>query len=207
MQKTKMCRIEDPILIPIFPGRKIKGPIGPISLTNEQLHKILNSFHPPKSIYAINPYDKNEKVLITSANYFKDNGELFPMEVKNYEPEVESGKPLSTVEEPVVETSEYNPVEITEDSIESTTIEETIVDTPVEDSIPEEAITVADDTIITKEEEKVESDTKTEEDIEVVEEKSNIIDTSVNSPAIDILRNSKPQNKQNGQKKSSKKKK
>lgn len=72
---SKLVKINDRKPIEIYIGRKTRGPVSGIRLSDEVIGRILRSIDAPKDVYAIGP--NNTLVKLTLDNYTKSEEELF----------------------------------------------------------------------------------------------------------------------------------
>lgn len=72
---SKLVKINDRKPIEIYIGRKTRGPVSGIRLSDEVIGRILRSVDGPKDVYAVGP--NNVLVKLTLDNYTKSEEELF----------------------------------------------------------------------------------------------------------------------------------
>ncbi len=182
---SKAIRITDYVTIP-FGTSRMTCPINRIMFTEKDLKRVFMSERKPIHIYAINPNDPKETVLLTKDNYMKTNEELFG---------------AKKVEEPTTKTETFK-INVGE-SINSTPIEEEIKPepiveeptvAPVEDVIEEakEEVATEQEVIEPAVEETVE-EVKSEEPAEVKEEViETVVEEKKETPK--AVNNNRPQN-------------
>ena len=188
----KLVRVADSVPVRLFiDAPKKMGPIPPTWLSETQIWLILADMKPPVHIYAVNPNNEKEQVILTKRNYQMTNEELFgttrvvnePTPVEEpVVPVVEEVIPEEPViEEPVfVEDVEEIPVgDVVEEPVVEDTLVEDVADTLVEESVVEEPVVENSkgEPIVPVVEETIEDDSEIVEDLsdldEVVEDGDN----------------------------------
>ena len=96
----KLCEITDVIPVRVFPNQSKKmGPIKPMLMDNTLIFSILNGYPSPKHFYAVDPNNRNRKVLLTRENYNKSTEELFSIDSYSKD---ESSIKTATLSEPII---------------------------------------------------------------------------------------------------------
>lgn len=117
----KLVRIADSVPVKLFlDAPKKMGPIAPMWMTDTQIWIILADRKPPVHIYAVNPDNPSEQVILTKRNYQMTNEELFGTsrvinEDKNETVEVHVDE-TPVVEDTVVDTQETTVEETTSEA-------------------------------------------------------------------------------------------
>lgn len=174
---SKAIRITDYVTIP-FGTSRMTCPINRIMFTEKDLKRVFMSERKPVHIYAINPNDPKETVLLTKDNYMKTNEELFGAkkveepttktetfkinvgESINSTPIVEEDKPEPIIEEPAV--AEPIVEDVIEEAKEEVSAEQEVIkpavaEEPVEEVKSEESTEVKEEIVETIVEEKKET--------------------------------------------------
>ena len=146
---SKLIKINDRKPIEIYIGRKTRGPVSGIRLSDAVIGRILRSMDAPKDVYAMGP--NNTSVKLTLDNYMLSEDELFNG-VKSV-PVIDDNETKAKAEALRKSLEAKKNAEIKQDEVKSEAVETVSEKATVEDDSESEV----------QVDEKVEEDTVTEE--------------------------------------------
>lgn len=158
---AKLIKIDDRKPLEIFIGRMTEGPVK-MRMDEGVIGRLLRDKNGPKNVYALNPQDQTEKIILTLDNYLTPEAELFAKDVPQKPAEevvvkeekteretsiedrlnrianAEATKPEVVEETPVVEAVTEEVSEETETLVEEVAEQEEVKDEVVEEKPVEE---------------------------------------------------------------------